>query len=163
MILEATLLGRSHRVEVRGGAGDYRVSLDGEWHAVTVSDAARGLVALRIGSRSHEVAIERRGDAYHVLLPGDGLTVELAEPARGEARAGQAAAGPARILAPMPGRVVRLLVASGADVAAGQGVVVIEAMKMENELLSPRPGRVRELPVSEGQAVEAGALLAVVG
>jgi biotin carboxyl carrier protein len=63
----------------------------------------------------------------------------------------------------MPGRVVRLLVASGADVAAGQGVVVIEAMKMENELRSPRAGRVRELPVREGQAVEAGALLAVVG
>jgi biotin carboxyl carrier protein len=163
MILEATLLGRSHRVEVRGGDGDYRVSLDGEWHSVSVSDAAHGLVALRIGSRSHEIAIERRGEAYHVLLPGDGLTVELAEPARGGAHAGHAAAGPARILAPMPGRVVRLLVAAGSDVAAGQGVVVIEAMKMENELRAPRAGRVHELPVREGQAVEAGALLAVVG
>ena len=57
----------------------------------------------------------------------------------------------------------RRLSAPGADVAAGQGLVVIEAMKMENELRAPRAGRVQELPVREGQAVEAGALLAVVG
>ena len=68
-----------------------------------------------------------------------------------------------RVTAPMPGRVVRVLSAPGADVAAGQGLVVIEAMKMENELRAPRAGRVQELPVREGQAVEAGALLAVVG
>jgi biotin carboxyl carrier protein len=163
MILEATLLGLRRRVEVRGGDGRYRVSVDGTWHAVTVSDAAHGLVALRIGSRSHEVGIERRGGAYHVVLPGDSLTVELAEPARNGELASRAAHGPARVTAPMPGRVVRLLSAPGADVAAGQGLVVIEAMKMENELRAPRAGRVQELPVREGQAVEAGALLAVVG
>jgi biotin carboxyl carrier protein len=56
-----------------------------------------------------------------------------------------------------------VLEARGADVAAGQGLVVIEAMKMENEIKSPRPGRVQEVAVVEGQAVEAGALLAVVG
>jgi biotin carboxyl carrier protein len=63
----------------------------------------------------------------------------------------------------MPGRVVRVLVGEGDEVAPGQGLVVIEAMKMENELKSPRPGRVREVAVGEGQAVEAGALLVVVG
>jgi biotin carboxyl carrier protein len=163
MILEATLLGQSRRVEVRGGDGRYRVSVDGTWHAVTVSDAAHGLLTLRMGSRSHEVGVERRGDAYHVVLPGDSITVELAEPALGGAAASHTAHGPARVTAPMPGRVVRLLSAPGADVAAGQGLVVIEAMKMENELRAPRAGRVQELPVREGQAVEAGALLAVVG
>jgi biotin carboxyl carrier protein len=63
----------------------------------------------------------------------------------------------------MPGRVVRVLRAPGAEVAAGEGLVVIEAMKMENELRSPRAGRVQEVAVREGQAVEAGALLMVVG
>jgi biotin carboxyl carrier protein len=63
----------------------------------------------------------------------------------------------------MPGRVVRLLVAPGADVESGQGLVVVEAMKMENEVRAPRGGRVLEVTVREGQAVEAGALLAVVG
>jgi len=59
--------------------------------------------------------------------------------------------------------VVRVLEAPGADVRAGQGLVVIEAMKMENEIRAPRAGRLREVAVREGQAVEAGALLAVVG
>ena len=62
----------------------------------------------------------------------------------------------------MPGRVVRVLVAAGADVAAGQGLVVVEAMKMENELRAPRAGRVAEVAVREGEAVDAGALLAVI-
>ena len=63
----------------------------------------------------------------------------------------------------MPGRIVKVLRERGAEVAAGEGLVVIEAMKMENELRSPRPGRVQEVAVREGQAVEAGALLLVVG
>ena len=66
-------------------------------------------------------------------------------------------------LPPMPGRVVRVLSAVGNDVAAGQGLAVIEAMKMENEIRAPRAGRVQEVAVREGQAVEAGALLLVVG
>jgi biotin carboxyl carrier protein len=61
----------------------------------------------------------------------------------------------------MPGKVVRVLVGSGEETAAGQGLVVVEAMKMENELRAPRPGRVLEVAVSEGQAVETGALLVV--
>ena len=63
----------------------------------------------------------------------------------------------------MPGKVTRVLVTRGQTVAAGAGLVVIEAMKMENELRAPRAGEVLELPAREGQAVESGALLAVVG
>ncbi|MBI3932606.1 MAG: acetyl-CoA carboxylase biotin carboxyl carrier protein subunit [Acidobacteria bacterium] len=62
----------------------------------------------------------------------------------------------------MPGKIVRVLVGAGDEVGAGQGLVVMEAMKMENELRAPRAGRVRELPVREGQTVETGALLALV-
>jgi biotin carboxyl carrier protein len=61
----------------------------------------------------------------------------------------------------MPGRIVKVLVSAGQDAALGQGLVVMEAMKMENELRSPRAGRVREVRVSEGQAVETGAMLVV--
>jgi biotin carboxyl carrier protein len=59
----------------------------------------------------------------------------------------------------MPGKLVRVLVSAGEDVGAGQGLVVMEAMKMENEIRAPRAGRVKEAPVREGQAVEMGALL----
>ncbi len=62
----------------------------------------------------------------------------------------------------MPGKIVRVLVQAGDTVAARQGLVVVEAMKMENELRASRPGRVREVSVSEGQSVDAGATLVVV-
>lgn len=71
-------------------------------------------------------------------------------------------AGPQRVTAPMPGKIVRVLVAPGDDVIARQGLVVVEAMKMENELRASRPGRVREVGVAEGQSVDAGAVLIVV-
>jgi biotin carboxyl carrier protein len=73
-----------------------------------------------------------------------------------------AAAGEQRINAPMPGRVVRILVKPGDEVALRQGLIVVEAMKMENELTSPKAGRVKEVAVTEGTSVEAGRLLIVV-
>ena len=73
--------------------------------------------------------------------------------------AGQASGGPAPLKAPMPGLVVRVLVEPGQTVSAGQGMVVLEAMKMENELKAQGPGSVDSIPVKPGQAVEKGALL----
>ena len=73
-----------------------------------------------------------------------------------------AGTGPQRIIAPMPGKIVRVLVKAGDQVKARQGLVVVEAMKMENELRAVRDGRVRDLVVVEGQSVDAGALLLVV-
>ena len=70
--------------------------------------------------------------------------------------------GPRKLVAPMPGKVVRVLVQEGTDVEAGQGVVVVEAMKMQNEIKSPKKGVVRKLVASENAAVNAGDVLAVV-
>ena len=66
------------------------------------------------------------------------------------------------VVAPMPGRVVRVLVSPGDEVAARQGVVVVEAMKMENELRSPKAGKVKEVNVTPGTSVEAGRVLVVI-
>ena len=71
-------------------------------------------------------------------------------------------AGPQRVVSPMPGKIVRVLVKAGDHVTAKQGLVVVEAMKMENELRAARDGRVRELSVAEGQSVDAGTVLLVV-
>jgi acetyl/propionyl-CoA carboxylase alpha subunit len=162
VILEAVVLGRTHVVEVEGGSGLYTVSVDGVVHEVRLAEATGGLALLQTGGRSHELGIERGRGRYRIVLPGDCLEVELAEPRRGATKA-RSADGPARIVAPMPGRIVRVATAAGAAVEAGQGLVVIEAMKMENELKAPRAGSVLELLVREGQAVEAGAPLLVVG
>jgi biotin carboxyl carrier protein len=162
MIFDATVAGRTVRVEVRGGKGRYTVALDGAAMEVDVVQTGRSFTSLLVGGESHEVAIEPRAEGYVVLFPGDAIPVDLAESARGALAAAPRVHGPARLTAPMPGRVVRVLRAPGADVAAGDGLVVIEAMKMENELRSPRAGRVHEVTVREGQAVEAGALLMIV-
>jgi len=163
MIYDASVSGRSARVEVRGGAGRYTLRIDGTAIEVSVSDAGPGYRSLLIGATSHELGVEREGDAYRVSFPGASVVVTLAETARGGATLAPREQGPSRLTAPMPGRIVRVLSSAGADVVAGQGLMVIEAMKMENELRAPRGGRLTELLVREGQAVEAGALLAVVG
>ena len=163
MTFDATVGGRSVRVEVRGANGRYTVVLDGSPIEVDLVATGHLFASLLVDGESHEVGVERRPGGYIVLFPGDAVTVALAEAGRGVSPAVPRAHGPARLIAPMPGRVVRVLEAPGTDVAAGQGLVVIEAMKMENELKSPRAGRLQEVAVREGQAVEAGALLAVVG
>ena len=84
-------------------------------------------------------------------------------PSRGRHGAGTTGDGPQRLLAPMPGKVVRVLVQPGDEVVARQGVIVVEAMKMENELRAGRPGVVREVLVVEGASVEAGTPLVVIG
>lgn len=163
VIFDATVDGRTVRVEVRGREGRYTVSLDGRLLDVDLQETGRDFLSLLIDGRSYEVGLEKRSTGYTVVLPDDALPVDLADAARGSGViARKAVAGPARVSAPMPGKVVRVLVETGQDVAAGQGIVVVEAMKMENELRSPRAGRVKEIRVREGQTVETGALLAVV-
>jgi len=84
-----------------------------------------------------------------------------AQRTRSDARAEVAGHGPQRVVAPMPGRIAKVLVKVGDAVAAGQGLVVVEAMKMENELRSPRAGTVTEVPAVEGALVKANAVLVV--
>jgi biotin carboxyl carrier protein len=163
VIFDASLAGRSVRVEVSGRDGRFTVRLDGDPLEVDLVELGGGFRSLLVDGRSYPVGVERSATGYRVVLDGRVFDVALAEGARGAAGvAPRHASGLARIAAPMPGKVLRVLVAAGAEVQAGQGLVVIEAMKMENEIRAPKPGRVRELPVSEGQAVETGALLAVV-
>jgi biotin carboxyl carrier protein len=161
MIYDATVDGRTVRVEVRAGNGDgrYIVRLDGRPIEVDVREAGPHTLSVIADGRGHEVGIERREGGYRVALRGQVLEVSLVEAARGAAAPRRAAGGPARVQAPMPGKLVRVLVHAGEDVGAGQGLVVMEAMKMENEIRAPRAGRVKEAPVREGQAVETGALL----
>ena len=70
--------------------------------------------------------------------------------------------GPKKLVSPMPGKVVRVLVAAGAEVEAGQGIIVVEAMKMQNEIKSPKKGKVSKIIAAEGATVNAGEALAIV-
>jgi biotin carboxyl carrier protein len=113
----------------------------------------------------------RQGRQYRCVLDGDGVVIggrrygfEVDDPRSLQGRRGMGAGteGPRPVKAPMPGRVVRLLVEAGGEVAEGQGVVVIEAMKMQNELKSPKAGRVARIGVAVGDTVGSGDVLVVV-
>jgi biotin carboxyl carrier protein len=168
MTFEIDIDGRTRTVAVeKTTAGKYRVSLDGVMHEL---DAARvGVYGLSLldgdAGISREVQVTPGSTRGELLVSLSGRTVAASVNGRRTGRAGAeggAGDGEQAVVAPMPGRVVRVLVAAGEEVAVRQGVVVVEAMKMENELRSPRAGRVREINVTPGTSVEAGRVLLVI-
>ncbi len=163
MKFEARLADRVWHVELRSSVAGDTVSLDGRELPLDLVETADHFLSLLLEGRSYELSLEPDEEGALVHFPG-GLVqrVVLASGSAATAAAAPQRDGPARLTAPMPGRVVRVLVAPGAAVEAGQALLVVEAMKMENELRSPRSGEVQEVAVREGQAVEAGALLVLV-
>jgi biotin carboxyl carrier protein len=171
MHFEIEVNGRPHAVTVERTGSRYRIEADGR---VDVVDVARvdgstlSLLVLGEHETSHEVSLVPGGE------PGDlevylraGVVQTRVSGAPGQKRwsakgATLAAAGPQRVTAPMPGKIVRVLVRPGDEIKARQGIVVVEAMKMENELRAARDGRVKDVHVTEGALVEAGRLLVVI-
>ena len=172
MTLEIEINDRSRTVSVeRTAAGRFRVIVDGRPHDVdAVRAGSFGLSLLLDGNPgiSREIQISPAGDrgSGQLLIGIDGRTVAATVNARRTRRAGAyggaSTDGEQAIVAPMPGRVVRVLVSTGDAVAARQAVVVVEAMKMENELRSPKAGRVKDVAVTPGTSVEAGRVLVVI-
>jgi biotin carboxyl carrier protein len=167
---EIDINGRTRSVVVEpDGAGPdggrFRVLVEGEPFDVTltVTDLGVSLVYASDGRVVDVAATERPGGEWLLQFPHVTLAAAVDGRRFRRGSAGSVAdAGEQRIMAPMPGRVVRVLVKTGDDVAGRQGLVVVEAMKMENELVSPRAGRIKEVAVAEGQSVETGRLLIVV-
>jgi biotin carboxyl carrier protein len=164
----ATLKGKKEAVPVDleiDGTHRYVLTLDGVKHVVDAQPVGEGALSLLIDGASYDVELHEREDEVEVDL---GLTltrVDVADERQAKLRAGTArfhAEGRQVILAPMPGKVVKLLVRAGDEVKEGQGLVVVEAMKMENELKSPKAGKVIEVHAQEGQAVENNAKLLTV-
>lgn len=156
-----TLAGRTVEVVVDGG----QVSVDGQQldaHLARVPETP--LYHLVLGGRAHTIAVERAGRGrWHLSVDGERLAVDaLDERTHAIRQLSAATSAPLAagiVAAPMPGLVVRVLVTPGDRVVAGQGLVVLEAMKMENELQSPGAATVRTVRVSAGEAVEKGAAL----
>ncbi|MEO8481428.1 MAG: biotin/lipoyl-containing protein [Acidobacteriota bacterium] len=156
--------------DVARGGGRFRVAirdLEGDQPArVYVVDSrptALGLsLAFDDGRMADPAVTTRPNGEYLIQFPGVDVPVLVDGRRRRQGESAGAGQGQQRITAPMPGRVLRVLVQSGDDVVARQGLVVVEAMKMENELRAARAGRVREVVVTEGTSVEAGRLLVVI-
>lgn len=143
----------------------FEITIDGKTVHVDAAKSGKTIYSIIEDGKQFEVIIDENGArGFDVLVGGQLFQLEaLDERSRLlTASAKIAATGPQRIEAEMPGKVVKIGVAVGAAVAEGQGVVILEAMKMENEIKSPIEGTIVEVGVAEGQTVESGALLFVV-
>ena len=155
--------GHLHDVEVERREGLFRVVVDGVERLVDARKLEADFYTIVLEGRSYEVSVEPERSGYRVRHGASKRDVRLTDAAR-EAREDRRASGsgPESVVSVMPGKVVRVLVREGDEVRAGQGLVVVEAMKMENEIGSPRAGRVAAVHAEPGRAVETGALLVVV-
>lgn len=155
---------QSAQLEVRRQGEHYRFRLGPqEEKQAQLLQVEPGLFSVLLNGRSYEARAEPGEDCCWVTIQGRRFRVEITDPRRWSNKTGgRRAEGQENITAPMPGKIVRLLVSAGDAVRAGQGLVVVEAMKMQNEMKARKPGRVVALPVREGDTVSAGAILATI-
>lgn len=144
----------------------WKVRLDGREVIVDVARAGKDedALSLLVNGQSFEVRRDRSGEGQRILVRGSAYEVSVRDPRslRNRRLAAANNAGPQNVTASMPGKVVRVLARAGEKIAAGQGIVVVEAMKMQNEIRSPKEGTLKELLVQEGANVNAGAVLAII-
>jgi len=161
----ATIGDGAETVEVTGAAGRYRLTLGSEVREVDARLTAPGIYSLLIDGASYVAEVTERDGTRVVGVAGETYVIQVEEEARYviRTRGGAAVgAGPQTLAAPLPGKVTHVGVKAGDPVAAGDTLVVIEAMKMENELKAAAPGTVAEVRVRPGQAVNAGDVLVVI-
>jgi biotin carboxyl carrier protein len=164
----ATLHGHTEQVAVEvedRGNGKLVLELGGKRHEVDALALEHGAVSLLVDAHVYDVEFDDLGEEVQVQVRGDVFRVDVADERALRLRAGATVLkveGRVTLTAPMPGKVVRVLVKQGETVQEGQGLVVVEAMKMENELKSPKAGTVTEVFAREGSPVEANAKLLTV-
>ncbi|MCA2981727.1 MAG: biotin/lipoyl-binding protein [Myxococcaceae bacterium] len=147
------------------GDDRYALTLQGERLELEALVLPGGAMTLRLGALTVVAEFEERGDEIGVLVQGQVTRFDVVDERRARARAATATfevEGRQTVLSPMPGKVVKVFVKPGDTVTEGQGLVVVEAMKMENELKAPKAGTVTEVLAREGSTVENGAKLVVV-
>jgi biotin carboxyl carrier protein len=167
MKLKAQLSGHEHEISLDFDNGIAITEVDGRRYEVEIRELADGQYLLVAGSRIYRCRVEAKRDSsnsFEVVLGGLGRDIRIIDPKR--LRSSQATgahhAGAAQIISPMPGKIVRVLVEVGAPVEPGAGIVVVEAMKMQNEMKSPKAGVVVSINAETGATVNAGDVLAVI-
>ena len=152
-------------IELERDASGWHVTLDGSPTAVDAVEIAPNTISILLDGQSFEISVTPSPDGKLKLQNGSHeFTAEVIDPRAwsGRRHGHVEAEGRQQILAPMPGKVVRVLIKAGDRVEAGQGLMVVEAMKMQNEIRSPKSGTVEKILAKEGQPVNAGDILCIV-
>jgi len=163
MKFEVRIGARTRIVELERTADHWSITLDGQLLDADAVEIAPHTFSILLDGQSHEIRVAPSPGGTLTLQTGlEEFTAVVLDPRawRGRRHASPEAEGRQQVVAPMPGKVVRLLVKVGDTVEAGQGLLVIEAMKMQNEIHSPKSGVVERLLAQEGQPVNAGEILA---
>jgi len=169
MKLKAQLSGTECHLSLSRDGNFATADVDGRRYDLELREGAPGEYVLLNGVKVHKCRIQRRRDSpidesFEVVMGGKSYEVLIVDPKR--LRSGQSSAahhpGAAEIVSPMPGKIVRVLVEAGASVEVGAGVIVVEAMKMQNEMKAPKAGVIVSINAKEGDTVNAGDVLAVI-
>lgn len=164
MIYDVTITGKNYRLELDRKDGGWQCRLDGREIQMDAVLTRPDVLSILIEGKSYEIKCERSGTDVHLWVGPDRYAADVRDPRSLRTRRAKGAGdqGPQKLIALMPGKVVRLLVKEKAGVDAGQSILVVEAMKMQNELKSPKKGVLAKMMVAEGDRVNAGDVLAIV-
>jgi biotin carboxyl carrier protein len=168
MKLTVELNGENHQISFQREDARLWALVDGRRYEATVREVEQDVYLLLMDGRVYECRVESNPKQRESFVVNSGnrlYEMTLVDPKRLRGGVGSSADvgdGSAQIIAPMPGKIVRVLVEQGAQVAAGDGIIVVEAMKMQNEMKSPRAGTVTEIRAAAGETVNAGDVLAVI-
>jgi biotin carboxyl carrier protein len=164
MIYDINIDGKSYRLELERGEKGWRCRLDGREVEMDAVLTRPDVLSVIIEGKAYEIKREKTAVDLHLWVGPVRYAAEVRDPRslRSRKAAGTDDAGPKKLIAPMPGKVVRLLVAEKDEVEAGQGIMVVEAMKMQNEIKSPKKGTVQKIVVMEGASVNPADVLAII-
>jgi biotin carboxyl carrier protein len=164
MIYDVTINGKDYRLELERAKASWRCRLDGREIQVDAMLTRPDVLSVLIEGKAYEIKRECVATNIHGWVGSARYVAELRDPKSLRSRKGTAVddKGPRKLLAPMPGKVVRVLMGEEQEVEAGQSILVVEAMKMQNEIKSPKKGTVQKIVAVEGSNVNAGDVLAIV-
>jgi biotin carboxyl carrier protein len=164
MMYDIVIDGEDHRLELSQSGKAWRCKLDGHEVQIDAHLVRPDVLSILIEDQAYEIKRESSFNGIHLWVGSARYTAEARDPRSLRGRKAGAAdeKGPRKLVASMPGKVVRILAGEKTEVEAGQGIVVVEAMKMQNEIKSPKKGIVQKIVAPEGSTVNAGDVLAIV-
>ncbi len=160
MKLNARLGKESFKINIERNGENYRILLNDREYSIQVRKVEQSFYSLLIDNKAYELSVDKEGDRNLVEVGGDVFSVEIFDAAYSkERKTGEEPEGKQIIKSIMPGKVIKIIANIGDEVKEGQGLIIMEAMKMENEITSPKSGRVVDIRVQEGNTVESDAEL----